>query len=136
MRSTRSRAAGHYISRCTIPADLLNEGRFVLGVNASSFRVKRYFQDEQALTFTVDAAGAPGMQWPEPRLGPIRPGSTGRSRRLGNEFDPEKHAIKDILNGIPYAPDLYWRIRGKELSAGSDFRWNTCAGNCLASPHK
>jgi lipopolysaccharide transport system ATP-binding protein len=68
-----TRSAGHYISRCIIPADLLNEGRFVVGVNASAFRIKRYFQDEQALTFTVDAAGAPGMQWPEPRLGPIRP---------------------------------------------------------------
>ncbi|MDD5368460.1 MAG: ABC transporter ATP-binding protein [Anaerolineaceae bacterium] len=67
------RPAGCYISRCVIPADYLNEGRFVLGVNASSFRIQRYFQDEQALTFTVDAAGAPGMQWPEPRLGPVRP---------------------------------------------------------------
>ncbi|HVN56311.1 MAG TPA: ABC transporter ATP-binding protein [Anaerolineaceae bacterium] len=67
------RPAGRYISRCTIPADLLNEGRFVIGMNASSFRVRRYFQDEQALGFNVDAAGAPGMQWPEPRLGPIRP---------------------------------------------------------------
>ncbi len=67
------RDAGCYISRCAIPADLLNEGRFVLGVNASTFRIKRYFQDEQALTFTVDATGAPGMQWPEPRLGAVRP---------------------------------------------------------------
>jgi lipopolysaccharide transport system ATP-binding protein len=67
------RKAGHYVSRCTIPADLLNEGRFVIGVNASSFRVKRYFQDEQALSFNVDAAGAPGTHWPEPRLGAIRP---------------------------------------------------------------
>jgi len=56
-----------------IPADFLNEGRYVLGINASAFRVRRYFQDEHALTFTVDAAGAPGMQWLEPRLGPIRP---------------------------------------------------------------
>jgi lipopolysaccharide transport system ATP-binding protein len=67
------RPSGQYLSRCTIPADLLNEGRYVIGVNASSFRVRRYFQDEQALSFTVDAAGAPGMQWPEPRLGPARP---------------------------------------------------------------
>jgi lipopolysaccharide transport system ATP-binding protein len=67
------RPAGRYTSRCTIPADFLNEGRFVIGVNASSFRVRRYFQDEQALSFTVDPAGAPGMQWPEPRLGPSRP---------------------------------------------------------------
>jgi lipopolysaccharide transport system ATP-binding protein len=67
------RKTGHYISKCKIPADLFNEGRFVVGMNASTFRVKRYFQDEQAVTFTVDAAGAPGMQWPEPRLGPVRP---------------------------------------------------------------
>jgi hypothetical protein len=32
-----------------------------------------------------------------------------------------KNAIKDILNGIPFAPDFYWRVRGKELSAGSRF---------------
>jgi lipopolysaccharide transport system ATP-binding protein len=68
-----TRPAGRYISRCTIPADFLNEGRFVIGVNASSYRVRRYFHDEKALTFTVDAVGAPGMQWPEPRMGAIRP---------------------------------------------------------------
>jgi lipopolysaccharide transport system ATP-binding protein len=68
-----TRQPGHYRSRCTIPADFLNEGRYVLGVNASTYRVRRYFQDEHALTFTVDGAGAPGMQWLEPRLGPLRP---------------------------------------------------------------
>jgi lipopolysaccharide transport system ATP-binding protein len=68
-----TRAPGHYVSRCRIPADLLNEGRYVVGVNASSYRVRRYFQDEQALNFTVDGTGAPGTQWPEPRPGPVRP---------------------------------------------------------------
>lgn len=68
-----NRASGEYISRCHIPANLLNEGRFVIGVNASSYRIKRYFQDEQVLTFTVDATGAPGMHWPEPRPGAVRP---------------------------------------------------------------
>jgi lipopolysaccharide transport system ATP-binding protein len=67
------RPAGHYVSRCVIPADLLNEGRYILGINASSFRVRRFFQDEYALTFTLDGTGAPGMQWPEARLGPLRP---------------------------------------------------------------
>ena len=67
------RQPGRYLSRCTIPSDVLNEGRYVLGINASSYRVKRYFQDERALTFTVDAVGAPGKQWPESRLGFIRP---------------------------------------------------------------
>src|SRR3989337_2282525 len=67
------RPAGHYVSSCTIPGNILNEGRYVLGLNASSFRVKRYFQEEHALTFTVDGTGAPGMQWPEAGLGPVRP---------------------------------------------------------------
>jgi homopolymeric O-antigen transport system ATP-binding protein len=68
-----TRPAGRYISRFTIPADYLNEGRYVLGVNASTYRVKRYFMDEQALIFTVDPVGAAGMQWQEPRLGVVRP---------------------------------------------------------------
>ncbi|MEI7846744.1 MAG: ABC transporter ATP-binding protein [Chloroflexota bacterium] len=67
------RQPGHYISRCHIPGDLLNEGRYILGVNASSFGVKRYFMDENALGFTVDPSAAPGMQWAEQRQGPIRP---------------------------------------------------------------
>ncbi|PWH12217.1 MAG: ABC transporter ATP-binding protein [Anaerolineae bacterium] len=68
-----TRPAGHYLSKCQIPADLLNEGRYILGINASSFGVKRYFMDENALAFNVDPMGAPGMQWAEPRQGPIRP---------------------------------------------------------------
>ena len=67
------RSAGDYISRCSIPGDLLNEGRYIIGVNASTYRVRRYFQDENALSFTIDASGAPGMQWGELRLGPVRP---------------------------------------------------------------
>jgi lipopolysaccharide transport system ATP-binding protein len=68
-----ARQAGHYLSRCQVPADWLNEGRYVLGVNASVFRVRRYFHDEHALAFNVDPAGAPGTQWLEQRQGPIRP---------------------------------------------------------------
>jgi lipopolysaccharide transport system ATP-binding protein len=68
-----TRPAGKYVSRCQVPADFFNEGQYVLGVNASSYRVKRYFQDEHALSFTVEGTGAPGKQWPEVRLGPIRP---------------------------------------------------------------
>ena len=66
-----------------IPADLFNEGRYVLGVNASSFRVRRYFQDEHALSFNVDATGSPGVQWAEPRLGPLRPRLDWQIREIG-----------------------------------------------------
>jgi lipopolysaccharide transport system ATP-binding protein len=68
-----TREAGRYVSRAKIPANMLNEGQYVLGLNASSFRVRRYFHEERALAFVVDAMGAPGMQWPEPRQGPVRP---------------------------------------------------------------
>jgi lipopolysaccharide transport system ATP-binding protein len=71
--SYRQRQPGHYISRCTIPPDMLNEGRYALGFNASAYRIKRYFQDENALVFNVDAVGAPGKQWPETRMGLVRP---------------------------------------------------------------
>lgn len=67
------RKAGHYVSRCALPPDTLNSGRYSLGVNASSYRIRRYFAEEQALEFNVDASGAPGMHWPEPRGGVVRP---------------------------------------------------------------
>jgi lipopolysaccharide transport system ATP-binding protein len=68
-----ARPAGRYRSVVTIPANLLNEGGYVLGVNASSYRIKRYFEAERALMFSIDGTGAPGKQWPEKRLGPVRP---------------------------------------------------------------
>jgi lipopolysaccharide transport system ATP-binding protein len=67
------RQKGRRVSRCRFPANLLNEGRFVLGVNASSFRIQSYFTDEHALSFTVDGTGAPGSHWAEQRRGPLRP---------------------------------------------------------------
>jgi len=67
------RPGGRYFSRCRIPENLLNSGRYVVGVNASAFKIKTYFHDEHALAFSVDAAGAPGTQWPETRMGSIRP---------------------------------------------------------------
>ncbi|MCX6055485.1 MAG: ABC transporter ATP-binding protein [Chloroflexi bacterium] len=67
------RKAGHYLSRCSIPADMLNEGNFVLGLNASVFQRKRYFQDTNAVVFNVNPTGAPGMHWAEARQGVTRP---------------------------------------------------------------
>jgi lipopolysaccharide transport system ATP-binding protein len=78
-----ARAAGRYISRCKIPADIFNEGRYGLGVNASSFGVRRYFMDENALAFNVDISGAPGTQWAEPRVGPVRPRLEWKIERVG-----------------------------------------------------
>jgi lipopolysaccharide transport system ATP-binding protein len=86
----RVRPAGAYLSRCVIPADFLNEGRYIIGVNASSYRIRRYFQDEQALAFNVDATAAPGKQWPEVRLGPVRPRLAWEIGRLDEA--PQAHS--------------------------------------------
>lgn len=67
------RDKGNYVSRSQIPANLLNSGKYVIGMNASAFKIKTFFHDEQALSFNVDISGAPGTQWPETRLGSIRP---------------------------------------------------------------
>lgn len=78
-----TRSAGRYISRAEIPADILNEGRYTVGVNASSFGVRRYFMDENALAFNVDISGAPGTQWGEPRVGPVRPRLNWKIEKIG-----------------------------------------------------
>jgi lipopolysaccharide transport system ATP-binding protein len=67
------REAGTYRSRCVIPPDILNAGQFTLSVIASTFRIRRYYREDSALTFNVDATGSPGAHWPEPRPGPVRP---------------------------------------------------------------
>jgi lipopolysaccharide transport system ATP-binding protein len=79
-----SRKTGHYISRAEIPADIFNEGRYSIGVNASSFGVRRYFMDENAIAFNVDISGAPGTQWPEPRVGPVRPRLEWKIEKIGD----------------------------------------------------
>ena len=67
-----------------LPENMLNGGRFVLGMNASTYRIKTYFHDEQALAFNVDPSGAPGTQWPESRLGPVRPALRWEIRKRKN----------------------------------------------------
>jgi lipopolysaccharide transport system ATP-binding protein len=79
------REKGRYISRVKIPGNLLNGGRFIVGVNASSYRIKTYFHDEQALAFNVDTTGAPGTHWPEPRMGPVRPALKWEIEKIGYE---------------------------------------------------
>ncbi len=78
-----SRKAGRYISRAEIPADVFNEGRYTIGVNASSFGVRRFFMDENAIAFNVDITGAPGTHWAEPRVGPVRPRLNWKIEKVG-----------------------------------------------------
>jgi lipopolysaccharide transport system ATP-binding protein len=67
------RPPGHYVSRCHIPANLLNRGGFVIGVSATSLHGGQLFADQYTLRFTVDATDGVGTQWPWDRNGFFRP---------------------------------------------------------------
>jgi lipopolysaccharide transport system ATP-binding protein len=68
-----TRPAGHYISRCHIPANLLNSGSFLIGISASVPNVCRYFWEQRSVRFTVDETGGVGTQWGGERGGFFRP---------------------------------------------------------------
>ncbi len=73
-RWNNSREAGHYVSRCRVPANLLNEGDFLLGINAGVFNVKSFITDEYCLLLrVVPTDEAVGGHWVEKRAGFIRP---------------------------------------------------------------
>ncbi len=83
-RQWEERPPGRYLSRCTIPAHWLNEGRYVLAVNASIYGVRTFLHEENALDFRIDPTGAVGTQWPERRLGVLRPKLPWVIERLGS----------------------------------------------------
>ena len=78
----------------------------MLGVNASSFRIRSYFTDEHALSFSIDGTGAPGSHWPGPRSGPLRPALTWEIGKRG-ERSRRRAALKRALGGLPYAGRAY-----------------------------
>jgi lipopolysaccharide transport system ATP-binding protein len=67
------RAPGYYVSRCHIPANLLNKGVFVVGISASASKIYKYFWDQYCVNFTVDESGGVATQWVEDRGGFFRP---------------------------------------------------------------
>ncbi len=125
------RPAGHYVSRCTIPADLLNEGRYIVG------RQRQHIPRAPLL---------PG------RAGPVLYG--GRHRRAGHAVaraapgagtstpglaDRASHSVlcgqggckmtrkatvKRILGELPLTAEVYWQLRqnGKPLSESFSLR--------------
>jgi lipopolysaccharide transport system ATP-binding protein len=73
-KAFQTRGPGRYRTRCHFPGNLLNEGRFFLGINAGVPGVSRLFQQEHVLAFRVDIVGGVGTHWPpEDSSGFIRP---------------------------------------------------------------
>jgi lipopolysaccharide transport system ATP-binding protein len=70
----RSRLPGRYLSRCEIPGNLLNEGRYsILNVWADIPFVKVKFLAENMLPFQIERTGGSGARYPERWTGVICP---------------------------------------------------------------
>jgi lipopolysaccharide transport system ATP-binding protein len=82
-----SRSNGHYVSRAILPADLFNEGRYMLGMNASSFGVRRYFMDENAWPSTWIFPGRPARNGPNRARALSAHAWIGRSRKMNRKVD-------------------------------------------------
>jgi lipopolysaccharide transport system ATP-binding protein len=70
----RSRFPGRYLSRCEIPGNLLNEGRYsILNVWADIPFIKVMFLAENMLPFQIERTGGSGARYPERWTGVICP---------------------------------------------------------------
>lgn len=63
-RRLAQRPPGRYRATCTVPGNLLNQGRYSIGVNAGIFNVARLFQEERVLSVRVDTTGSFAPHWP------------------------------------------------------------------------
>jgi lipopolysaccharide transport system ATP-binding protein len=59
------RDPGRYISRCWVPGNLMNEGRYSLTLSADIPFVETFFFEESALTLDVEQMGGGGTRYPE-----------------------------------------------------------------------
>ena len=67
------RDPGKYVSRCSVPGNLLNEGRYTLTLSADTPFVKIFFFEENAITLDVERTGGAGTRYPERWPGLICP---------------------------------------------------------------
>ena len=61
----RARDLGKYVSRCSVPGNLLNEGRYTFTLSADTPFVETFFFEENAITLDVERAGGGGTRYPE-----------------------------------------------------------------------
>ena len=67
------RPVGCYTSRCTIPKQLLNSGRYSLGISGGRFGIETIFANVPLLHFSVHPSGGPTSRFSEPRRGFFAP---------------------------------------------------------------
>ena len=77
-----SQEAGGYVARCTIPAHLLNDITYVVGLMANIRGQARLYHDLGLVEFSVDVTGGVGSHWARPRSGVVRPPFDWKTERV------------------------------------------------------
>jgi lipopolysaccharide transport system ATP-binding protein len=80
--TVEDRAAGTYVSACTVPGPLLNFGRYFLSVGADTPMIQSHFLLERALAFNVEQSGGIGGHISDGRQGLLRPALPWTIQRL------------------------------------------------------
>jgi lipopolysaccharide transport system ATP-binding protein len=78
-----AREPGKYVSRCSIPGNLMNEGRYSLTLSADVPFVETFFFEESALTLDVERLGGGGTRHPERWPGLVCPKLEWDVERVG-----------------------------------------------------
>jgi len=87
---------------------LLNDGRYVLGVNASSYRIRRYFMDEQALLLMWILPERLGCSGPNRGRVHCAHAWNGRLRIMN-----PRAFVKNLIGDLPFSADIYWILRNQ-----------------------
>jgi lipopolysaccharide transport system ATP-binding protein len=66
------RDTGSYVSRCTIPGDFLNYGKYFLTVASDFPMVQTHFFLDRGLSLRIEQTGGVGGSIPDGRLGMLR----------------------------------------------------------------
>ena len=69
----QTRPPGRYRTVCTVPADIFNEGRFIVRLRVFRPKVEHFLIDERAALFSVYALGGVGSHPDVPARGILRP---------------------------------------------------------------
>jgi lipopolysaccharide transport system ATP-binding protein len=83
----RIRPPGRHRAACTVPGELLNEGRFVVSVNATTRpKTRHFFTDEHAASFNVFRVGGAGSHIDAPVASLLRPRLAWEIEQLDTEW--------------------------------------------------
>ena len=80
----RPRDPGRYISRCSIPGNLMNEGRYSLTLSADVPFIETFFFEESALTLDAQRIAGGGTRYPEYWPGLVCPKLEWDVERVGS----------------------------------------------------